>query len=252
MEHVGGLVSGWMRDANLGLRQTALLAGVSASTLHRILHGQTSPTVDTLLEVAAACNVYLSLAGEPMSDPEAAAAARTLLEEDYDDERPGVSRWAARLQRRAGIDDPTSLLHAAAIAANPLQRSTAHLFAGDVEPVQLASAGQSTSGRWALSGAAGLRLARPDEVDVSTGVTILWTTDCDLASAMLGSAAPKARPTQSLSRATCAVIEAESELFINSFMHGQLIYCAPIQILLDCLGQSGPVAEIAMKEARSW
>ncbi len=53
-------------------------------------------------------------------------------------------------------------------------------------------------------------------------------------------------------RAVLAVIAAEPELFAGSFTEGIIRYAAPIQIILDCVGQGGALADEAIEEAMSW
>ncbi len=60
------------------------------------------------------------------------------------------------------------------------------------------------------------------------------------------------RQSPRLDRAVLAVIAAEAELFAGAFNEGIIRYAAPIQIILDCVGQGGALADEATEEAMSW
>jgi len=191
----------------------------------------------------------MELATRPMSDPLAAAAARVMLESGY---RPPVGSdveiWQRRLLRMAGSENPVEIVKAAGIAAAPMHRLGAMLLSGSVTLARLASAGDASRGQWAISGAAGLRL--PPSGDVPPAVTILWCEDVRTIMQLLGDAG--LRQVSRHDRTTIAVIVAEPELFAGSFSQGIIRYVAPIQIILDCIGQGGAVADNAIKEAMSW
>lgn len=252
MESIGEVVAGWLGSADLTPRSAAKRAGVSPSTLHRVLHGHADPSISTLVEIAAACNIALDLTGSPLSDADASAAARSLLEDGYEWTDPGVRGWRERLLRRASLEQPVAIMEEAAAAANPLARTSARLFAGNVPLVQIASAGHATNQGWALSGVAGLELGLPPEEGEVPGITILWAENASLAAELLPQTAPGVAPTASKTRATIAVIETGPALFTNSFEDAGIRYCAPIQIMLDCLALPGQASQLAASGIRSW
>lgn len=222
---------------------------MSASTVHRILNNLVDPSVGTLDEIALACGIQIALTARPLSDPRAAAAARALLEGGYEPPQdPRISAWQERLRRIAASDDPIEIVKAAAIASGPLLRLGAVLFHGEATLARVASAGDASKGRWAISGAAGLHLPPPDAA--VPPVTILWCEDVRTAVHLLSDT--DLRQTQRPDRAVLAVIAAEPELFTGSFPEGIVRYAAPIQIVLDCIAQGGALADNAIEEAMSW
>ncbi len=243
----GPLVHTWLEAADLNAASVARRAGVSPSTLHRVLNDRVDPSVGTLAEIALACGFALDLATAPLSDRHAAAAARAMLEDGYKPPDDGnVAMWQQRLVRWAGADDPVRIVQAAAHASSPLRREQVLLFSGEETLARLASAGDAASGRWALSGAAGLDPGS----SVAVAVTILWCDDPLRASRMLTNST--LRTTRHVSRASVAVLGGEPELFHDSFSVGGVRFAAPIQIILDCIAQGGAVAKAAIEEAATW
>jgi transcriptional regulator with XRE-family HTH domain len=249
METPGTLVERMLESSGLSASGAARRAGVSGSTVHRIVNNRVDPSFGTLRELAIACGFHLALATSPLSEPLAASAARSMLEAGYErPDDPEVALWRERLRRLAGGDDPLEIVKVAARASSPLHRSGAALYSGVLPVARLASAGDASRGRWAISGAAGLYL--PEDGDAVPHVTILWCEDVRTVEHLLvGSAL---RPAHRPERATVAVVAAEPELFTGSFTRGLIRYAAPIQIVLDCLSQAGRVGDDAMREVSSW
>jgi len=249
MEAVAGIARGWLESSGLSPAAAARRAGVSASTMHRILNGLVDPSVGTLREIAIACGLQMDLAARPLSDPRAAAAARALLEGGY---RPSsdsdVSAWRERLPRLASSADSVEIAKVAAAASAPLRRPGAGLFQGEITLARVSSAGDASQGHWAVSGAAGLYLPSPSAA--VPAVTILWCDDARTVSHLLTDTG--LRLTHRPDRAVLAVIAAEPELFTGSFTEGIVRYAAPIQIVLDCLAQGGAVTDDAIAEAMTW
>lgn len=54
------LLSEYMFKNNLTVRQVSALTGVSKSTINNIMNGRTSPTMDTMEQLAAGLNVKIS------------------------------------------------------------------------------------------------------------------------------------------------------------------------------------------------
>lgn len=249
MEPVASAVRAWLAAAQLTAPAVARRAGVSGSTVHRILNNAVDPSIGTLREIALACGIDIDLSARALSDPRAAAAARAMLEDDYRPPAdPEVARWRERLIRAAGSDSPVQIIKAAAAASSPLRRTGTVLFSGDVALARVASAGDASKGNWAVSGAAGLYLPPPSSA--VPAVTVLWCEDVRAVTHLL--AETDLRQTHRLDRAVLAVVASEPELFAGSFAGGIVRYAAPIQIVIDCLAQGGAVAAGATKEAKSW
>lgn len=249
MESVAGTVSAWLAHARLSAPAVARRAGVSGSTVHRILNDAVDPSIGTLREIALACGIDIDLAARPLSDPRAAAAARAMLEDGYGPPTdPEVATWRERLIRTAGSSSPVEIIKAAAAASSPLSRIGAVLLSGDVALARVASAGDASKGRWAVSGAAGLYLPPPSSA--VPAVTVLWCEDVRTVTHLLAEA--DLRQTHRRDRAVLGVVASEPELFTGSFAEGIVRYAAPIQIIIDCLAQGGTVATDAMEEALSW
>jgi transcriptional regulator with XRE-family HTH domain len=249
MEKLSAAVREWLGSSRLSPAAAARRAGVSPSTMHRVLNDLVDPSVGTLNEIALACGVQLDVVARPLSDRRAAAAACALLEEGYEPPpEPGVGAWQKRLQRMAASSGPVDIVRAAAVASSPLRRSRAVLFQGEIALARVASAGDPSKGRWAISGAAGLYLPSPRAS--APAVTILWCQDVRIVVHLL--AETELQQAQRQDRTVLAVIAAESELFSGSFANGIIRYAAPIQIILDCISQGGAVADDAVEEAMSW
>lgn len=249
MEAVGVSVHEWLAAAGLSPSAAARRAGVSGSTVHRILNDAVDPSIGTLREIALACRFDIDLAARPLSDPRAAAAVRAMLERGYipppDHE---IDVWRERLLRTAGTGGPMEIVKAGAAASSPLDRAGAVLFSGEVTLARVASAGDASKKRWAISGAAGLYLPSPSSA--VPAVTVLWCEDVRTVTHLLAEAG--LRQTRHRDRVVLALVAGEPELFAGSFSEGIVRYAAPIQIIIDCLTQSGVVADDAIEEAMSW
>lgn len=249
MDGVGVAVRDWLGHAGLTAADVARRAGVSSSTMHRVLNQQVDPSVGTLREIALACGVEMELTTRHTSDPHACAAARAMLENGYTPPaEPEVAAWRDRLIRFSDAGDPLSIVTHAAGASSPLDRPGATLLKGELPLGRIASAGDASKAPWALSGAAGLYLPGADAA--APRVTVLWSGDARTTVQLLADAG--VRQTHRQDRAALAVIEAEPELFYGAFSKGFIRYAAPIQIIVDCIAQGGAVADDALKEARSW
>jgi len=243
------VVRGWLESAELTSAAVARRAGVSASTMHRILNDIVDPSFGTLYEIALACGVQIDLTARPLSDWRAAAAARALLEGGYaPPSDPGVAAWLERFPRVAADSGPVALIKAAAVASSPLHRPGAALLHGEVTLARVASAGDASKGNWAVSGAAGFYLPSPDAA--APPVTILWCEDVRTVTQLLADTG--LRQVQRKDRAAVAVISGEPELFTGSFADGIVRYAAPLQIVLDCIAQGGALADDAIEEALTW
>ncbi len=244
---VGATVEGWVAGAGLSAAAVAHRAGVSPSTVHRVLTDQVDPAFGTLREIALACGIDLPLRSMPAADPAAAAAARARFERGYVDDSPEVAAWAARLTRYAG-EDPVAVTVAAGVASGPLRQERAVLLAGDVTVGRVASAADAAGGRWALSGAAGLGL--PSAWAVLPSPSILWCHDAGLVERLLTGAGLSLAPD--VERTTLALVAADDALFTNAFRHGGIWFASPLQVVLDCTSVGGATAEAAQQEVETW
>lgn len=246
------LVSTWMADAGLSAAVVARRSGLSSSTIHRVVNGRVDPSFGTVREIGLACGVDPSVCHRPLSDWAAAAAARVVLEEGYvPAESDAVTGWVERLHRTAGGDDPIDLVVAGATASAPLLRQGAHLYRGEVTVGRVASAGHASAGRWALSGAVGLHAGEVSPGSALPATSILWCDDPERASQLLADD-ESLKPTRNPLGATLAIVRADDGLYHDSFVEGIVTYVAPIQIVMDCISIGGPVAALALEEARSW
>lgn len=249
MERLSDIVREWISETSLSPNQVSRRAGISQSTMSRVLAGRVDPTAGTLTEIALACGFELDFAARPSSSLDAARAVRAMFEAGYpEDDDEVLTRWQERLIRFAASSDPVSLLRTAAQYASPLLHSDVVLFTGDITMGHVASAGDATRGQWAVSGAAGLTLPAPRESAPAT--TILWTEDPRRAAQLLTDS-PLERTTRR-KRATVAVLHANPALFVNTFTVGIVTYAAPMQLMLDCIAQGGAVAQAALEEVEGW
>ncbi|MFE7223575.1 helix-turn-helix domain-containing protein [Nocardioides sp. NPDC057577] len=247
-QDVGRLVAECIEHSGLSSRQVAARAGVSASTVHRIVNGVVSPSVDTLDNITTACGVGLAMSASPLAAPAAAAGARAILDPLYPAEVDSdVERWAGRLDAWAD-GDPVQIIEEAARASGLLDRPDAVLLAGEATIGRLASAGDASGGRWALSGAAGLDLPSFDEA--VPRISVLWCEDPSAVQASLSGGT--LRPASAAHRSTVVVAAAEPDLFLGAFERDQVVYAAPIQIAIDAISVGGDAADRAREEIRTW
>lgn len=246
VEETAATVRTWVARSGLTAQAIAKRAGVSSSTLHRVLHNQVDPSLGTLNEIAIACGLNLDLATHPLGDPAAAAAARTQLEDDYEPSLP-VAAWIGRLDRQVG-DDPVKTVEAAGIASSPLLRPSTVLYTDVFEVGRVASAGAASGGRWALSGMPGFAL--PGLWEQLPAPAIMWCEDVKRVEQLLADTNPTR--TSRPKRAKLAIARADDALFTNGFEHERVQYVAPIQLLIDGFSIGGVIADIARREAMSW
>lgn len=247
-QQVGRLVAECIERSGLTARQVSVRAGVSASTVHRILNGQVSPSIATLHNITAACGLDLAMTTPVLASPAAAAAARAILDEDYPAEvTPDIDLWATRLEAWAD-GDPVQIVEEAARASGVLHRPDAVLLTGETTAGRLAAAGDASGQRWALSGAAGLDLPAFDET--VSRISVLWCEDPSALHTALTSGSM--RRTSSPHRATLVVAAAEPDLFRAAFERDRIRYAAPVQIAIDAISVGGDAADRAREEIRTW
>ncbi|MEI7055620.1 helix-turn-helix transcriptional regulator [Nocardioides sp. CCNWLW239] len=247
-QDVGRLVAECIERSGLSARQVAARAGVSASTVHRIVNGVVSPSVDTLDTITTACGAGLTMSAAPLATPEAAAGARSILDPLYPaDVGPDIELWAGRIDAWAD-GDPVEIVEEAARASGVLHRPHAVLLSGEATVGRLASAGDASGQRWALSGAAGLDL--PSFDDALPPTSVMWCEDPSTLEPLL--AGGSLRPASSPDQATVVVAAAEPDLFLGVFELDRVVYAAPIQIAIDAISVGGDTADRAREEIRTW
>lgn len=240
-------VGGWIRQSGLTKARVSALSGVSVSSIHRIQHGQTDPQLGTLRELAIACGLELQILTRPLADPGAAQSARYLLEEGFTPHSESDTvQWSERFQR-AGLQDPIDILRFAGQASGllSLQKPSVYLR-GEVGTLRLASAGEASGTRWALSGKPHLELGVGSDL---RGPQVLWTDKPTLVGSLLADSLAEAR---SASTASVIVAEATEALFHNSFTVERVNYVAPIQALIDGFSLGGQLADAARDIAEGW
>jgi transcriptional regulator with XRE-family HTH domain len=247
-QDVGRLVAECIEHSGLSARQVAARAGVSASTVHRIVNGVVSPSVDTLDNITTACGTGLTMTASPLATPAAAAAARAILDPLYPtDVSPDIEHWAGRLDAWAD-GDPVEIVEEAARASGVLHRPDAVRLTGETTIGRLASAGDTSGQRWALSGAAGLDLPSFDEA--VPAISVLWCEDPSVLQPLLSGGT--LRPASAPHHTTVVVAAAEPDLFLGTFERDRVVYAAPIQIAIDAISVGGDAADRAHEEIRTW
>lgn len=239
----------WIRQvarppAGMSVAETARRAGISRSTLNRLMAEEVEPTLGTLRELAIVHGLDIAMSLVPLSDPDAARAARALLEGGEDEMGTPVARWVDRFTRIT--DDPIALLSAAGRASSLLHRRGAVGLRGGSGAMRLASAGDAAGGFWALSGGAAASLGRDQPI---RGPSVLWVDDVDAVGTLL---LDTHTSTKSPASAHVIVVEANASITVDTFVVDRVRYVAPIQMLLDAIGLGGTLEQWAMGEAEEW
>ena len=232
-------------DAELSRR-----SGASRSTIHRIDAGSVHPTLRTLRELAIAAGLDLQVDYRPLSDPAAARAARFRLDSAFDRE-PKTSEdveWLERLTRIADADDPIAVVTEAGRATDLHHRDGAILLSQSVTALRLASAGDATGGDWAVSGRVALAAINETEGATGIGPDVLYVADPQRAWRLL-EAPPRA---DHVAAVALVIAPLRDEHLVDSWERDRARFVAPIQILLDCMGLGGGLAETAHRVAESW
>lgn len=174
---------------------TARAAGVARSTLHRISTGKTSPSLETLRELALVAGLDLEVTLVPASDPAAAVAARVIADPampEIDDwkeayEADAVIEWVARL-RRLVDGDHKRLLQRAGDYSAPQHRKGARFFAPKPGLTQerVTEVANSAIGRLdgALSGVAASKVYLGYATD--PGPVVVWAREVDKVAERMG------------------------------------------------------------------
>ena len=224
--------------------------GISRATLHRIATGAVVPSLQTLNELAIVQGKEVEIGLKPLSDPHAASAARVIIDGESGawSANEATRRWVERLDRLARGDDGgyLSILHAAGRASSLLHRVGAVYMRGDDGALRLASAGDASGGKWAVSGKAALEVTPDYPV---TGPSVMWVDDVERAATLLSETHKR---VTSPSNAQVIIAGANPSIYDGAYAVGAVRYVAPIQMLLDCVGLGGRQEEITMSIAQEW
>lgn len=248
------------------LSKSALAArsGLARSTPYRIRDGLVDPAIGTVRELALAAGFDLALSLAPLSDPDAARAARVILDPRFNasyvlsEGTRGVNEWVERLHRWVPGGDPVEIVRTAGQSSSLLHRPGAVFLRGHVTELKLASAGDFSQQDWFLSGAAVIARigelpddsALPDEsrTERSTlGPYIVHTADPHRFTRLLDNM-DEVRPE----KASLIVTEHTEGVGVDSWEDGKIKLVAPIQGLIDAFGIGGALGQAAEHIARSW
>lgn len=202
-------------------------SGVSRSTLKRVKDGTSEPTLSTLREVALALGLDVTVQAGPASDPFAAAAARTLIDDSVP-ENPNDAEVVAWLERfaRWSINDPLTLVAEAGILQGIHHRRGTQFVA--IEPGELADLPElfaQQDSHWALSGAAAATVIMRQIVD---GPTVVWHDSSPYA--------PPLRfgtPVATAEEADVILVPTGATELAGSYAQGPLFFVAPVQLVID-------------------
>lgn len=170
---------------------TARATGLARSTIQRIHKGTTSPTMETLRELALTAGFDIDVQLVPASDSAAAVAARVIADpatpalEHLDDwevvtphEAREIHAWVARLMRQVG-EDRQGLLRLAGQYSAPQHRKGARFFAPKLGLTQEQTVAVANSAllplNTALSGVAAAHAYLGQAPD--PGPILVWSTN---------------------------------------------------------------------------
>lgn len=231
----------WVESSPRSNTEIAQRAGISRSTLHRIIHGTVDPRLSTLTDIAVACGRQLELTGQPLSDPEAAYAARILLDDTLTNpHQPATTAWIDRYTRL--FNNPTDLIQAAATDSTLTHRPGATAYRADsFQYMRALSETDSVSTQWAVSGA---------PLFDGIGPTIVWTDNPTATCRLL---AEHMHPTDTTSpTARIIVAPAHPSVFLGTERVEAIPYVHYFQALIDSLPLPGPLAERARRDLNEW
>jgi hypothetical protein len=203
------------------------------------------PRVGTLRDLAIAAGFDIDVNLVPLSDPDAARAARTMLDSQYTVEpTKNITAWIARLQRLAG-EDPADIVRTAGECSSLLKRKGAIFLSGHVDEVKLVGAATFTQAPWLLSGRTVLE--RVADTPNLSGPNIVYSGDTHRLVRVLDNMT-QVKP----GKADLIITEYVGDLDIDAWEDGRTRMVAPIQALIDGFGLGGSLAEAAETTARSW
>lgn len=224
--------------------RTSRRAGVSRSTIKRIVDGQSMPTINTLKEIALALGLEIDVYARHASDPFAAAAARSLIDDSVPEHPQDYNTWIW-LERfeRWGINDPLTLVSEAGTLLG-----IKHNYDADYLNVHTESARRlpeifdSMGCDWAMSGAGSASVTLGTAIN---GPTILWYDSAvKVDEALFGTIAPSAE------KADLILVPARSTELVGKTQQKGLNFVAPVQLVIDL--HSIGMHEVADFLTRGW
>ena len=245
-----------------GLSKSALAArsGLARSTQYRIRDGLVDPAIGTVRELALAAGFELVLSLEPLSDPDAARAARVLLDPRFEASyvlsggMRGVDAWVERLRRWVPDGNPVDIVRQAGQSSSLLHRPGTVFLRGHVTELKLASAGDFSQQDWLLSGAAVIdRIVESDDQGAPSGTRarpyIVYSADTHRFARLLDNM-EVVRPE----KANLIIAEHTDGVGVGVdwWADSKIKLVAPIQGLIDAFGIGGALGQAAERIARSW
>lgn len=240
-----------------GLSKASLSArsGIARSTLYRIRDGLVDPTVGSIRELALSAGYDLELSLAPLSDSDAARAARVILDPlfaaSFELSQPdrAAEAWIERLRRWVPNGDPVEICRTAGESSSLLHRQGAIFLRGRVTELKLASAGEFSKREWFLSGAAVIdRIGEPGGDAGDDKMPFVVYTDDPRRFDRLLDNMEHVRPE----KATLIIAERTDGIGIDAWKDGKIELVAPIQGIIDAFGIGGRLAVAAEQNARNW
>jgi transcriptional regulator with XRE-family HTH domain len=245
MQHV---VQDILETSGVSISSLATRSGVARSSQYRILDGSMDPTAGTLRELALAAGLDLRIDLAPLSDPDAARAARVMLDSHFAIPlTKEIDGWVRRLKRWVPDDEPIEIARTAGLSSSLLKRSGATFLNGSVSELKLASAGEFTKQRWLLSGVPVIDRIAADSNMVDDGIFVAYSADARRFVRLLDHV-EVVRPE----KANLVVVPYTDDLEQDAWHDGSIQLVAPIQGLIDAFGLGGQLAEAAERIAQGW
>lgn len=260
MEHI---IDQILEGSGLSKSALATRSGLARSTQYRMRDGLVDPAVGTVRELALAAGFELVLSLAPLSDPDAARAARVMLDPLYAasyDLIGGakvVDAWVERLRRWVPDGNPVDIVWQAGQSASLLYRPGTVFLRGQITELKLASAGDFSRQDWLISGAGVIdRIGESDDEGTRYGGALPGTSACPYLVhtadthrfARLLDNMEVVRPN----KANLIIAEYTAGVGVDSWEDGKIKLVAPIQGLLDAFGVRGALGLAAERIARSW
>lgn len=221
-------------------------SGISRNTIGRLNEGENTPSLNTLQELAFAMGYMVDVRVTECSDPNAAIAARWLIEEAFEGVSASreVEKWVQRFSR-FGIEGPEELIAEAGRLSTPRVHPDARFFTTNDDHLTgrtaliAASAAQNARQQHVVSGApAAARMLE----NLVWGPVILWVAGDP--GRIVSDLEQTLRRVDTYQPSGLIVAEAPSELMIDPLHDGLMTYASPIQTLIDLHGlEMGSVAD---------
>ncbi|WP_427006354.1 helix-turn-helix domain-containing protein [Pseudarthrobacter sp. H2] len=232
-----------IRHSGYSRSELARRAGVSTSTVTRIEKGASDPTLGMVTRILAAAGLQLPAATEPLCDPEALRAARSIIG-GVTATAPDHSGMAGTLMRWASPDgspQPRKLAREAGAAAPPRFRPGVTQATSDWNFLRICSTVSATRKGWAVSGAPAA--TRIGATEVPGGPIILYVEEPRRVATLIN------RPGAAAADIIVLPFDGHSEA--GAWNDEGVIWADPIQIILDCYGMAETAAQ-AVELTKDW